>query len=209
MINNFMGLSIIKKQPMKTLLGLIITLLLGGNLFAQKADNALLAGYFGPYFTNVGGTVGYAFTLKTWEKTSANKRSKRHSLQLLPQVGYYHQPRVSHNVLFNPEVSYQWQKLDKRFCLLAAVGTAYQLTFKKEDGILNLGTGDIDYKYKQLHSFVPNISLGFGVTPRKAIGFYFKAYYGRQLRFDAVNTAFIGLSTGILINLKYKNERHD
>ncbi len=185
----------------------MITLLLGGNLFAQKAPNTLQVGYFGPYFTNVGGTVGYAFTLKTWEKTSANKRSKTHSLQLLPQVGYYHQPRVSHNLLFNPEVSYQWQKRDKRFFLLAAVGTGYLLTFKKQDGIINLGTGDIDYRYKQLHSFVPNISLGFGVAPCKTISFYFKAYYGRQLRFDAVNTAFIGLSTGILIHLKYKKEK--
>lgn len=112
-------------------------------------------------------------------------------------------------MLFNPEVLYQWQKRDKRFFLLAALGTGYLLTFKKEDGILNLGTGEIEYSYKQLHSFVPNISLGFGVAPRKAFGFYFKAYYGRQLRFDAVNTAFIGLSTGILIHLKYKNERHD
>ncbi len=194
---------------MKTLLGLIITLLLSGSLFAQKADNTLHVGYIGPYFTNIGGTVGYAFTLKTWERTPPNKRNKTHSLQLLPQVAYYHQPRVSHNVLFNPELLYKWQKQDKRFFLLAAVGAGYQLTFKKQDGILNLGTGEIDYRYKQLHSFVPNMSLGFGVAPRTAIGFFFKAYYGRQLRFGAVNTAFIGFSTGILINLKYKNERHD
>lgn len=62
---------------MKTLLGLIITLLLSGNLFAQKAPNTLQVGYFGPYFTNVGGTVGYAFTLKTWEKPQPINESKR------------------------------------------------------------------------------------------------------------------------------------
>lgn len=186
---------------MKILFGLTVCLLLISNLFGQQTQNTLQVGYFGPYFTNMGGSVGYAFTVKTWETTPTDKRNKTHSLQLLPQIAYYHQPRTAHNILFNQEVLYKWQKQDKRFYLFSSVGAGYILTIKRLDGTLNLGTGEIDYRYKQLHSFVPNISLGFGVAPRKAIGFFFKAYYGRQLRFGAVNTAFIGFSTGILINL--------
>ncbi len=189
---------------MKQLL-LILILAAGGNLAAQSKYTELQLGYYAPYFSNMGFTVGYGIDFKTWEKSAENKRSKTNRLHLLPQVSYFYQSNTAHNLLLNPEVVYKWRKTSKRFYLAASIGTGYLLSFQRQTGTVSLSTGEIDYQNERLHFFVPNVNLGFGVDPRKRIGFYFKAFYGRKFSTSQTNSAFIGLSTGLIIKLSKNN----
>jgi len=190
---------------MRLLFLLIIILPLASNLAAQNKATELQVGYYTPYFANMGATVGYGIDVKNWEKVPENKRSKTHRLQLLPQLSYFNQPNTAHNLLLNPEIIYKWAKSGKRFYLASSIGTGYLLSFQRQEGAVSLSTGEIDYQNERLHFFVPNVNLGFGVDPRKRIGFYFKAFYGRKLSASQANAAFIGLSTGVLIKLSQNN----
>lgn len=180
---------------------LLLLLAAWGNLAAQSKYTELQIGYYAPYFSNMGFTIGYGIDLKTWEKSADNKRGKTNRLQLLPQISYFNQPNTAHNLLVNPEAVYKWSKTGKRFYLTASIGTGYLLSVQRQTGTLSLSTGEIDYQNKRLHFFVPTASLGLGVDPRKKIGFFLKAFYGRKFSTSQTNSAFIGLSTGILIKL--------
>ncbi len=182
----------------------ILGLLMGGPLAAQKGTAEWQLGYFAPYFTHVGGNVGYAWPIMQREAEKANKSNRNHQLQLVSQLAYFVQFKVSHNIFLNPELSYRWGKLNKRLYLSAGIGTGYLLSFQRQEGTLNLGTGDIKYKNEALHLFVPNVNAGFGVLPRKTIGYYLKATYGRELGRSASNAGLVGLSTGIIIRLNAK-----
>jgi hypothetical protein len=172
---------------------------------AQNNNKEWQVGYFAPYISNMGGTVGYAFDLKELEDNSKEKRKSKQRLQLLTQLGYFAQTNVSRNLLLNPELVYRWNKSDKRFFLTSSVGAGYLLAFQRQDGTLNLGTGEIDYRYDALNYFLPTLNLGLGVEPKKHLGFFFKATYGRKLSVQNANAAFVGLSTGLIIKFHPKN----
>lgn len=175
--------------------------LISSAVVAQNSHKEWQVGYFAPYISNMGGSVGYAFNLKELGKDSNEQKKSNQRLQLLTQLGYFTQNNVAHNLLFNPELVYRWNKLDKRFFLTSSVGTGYLLAFQKQNGTLNLGTGEIDYRYKTLNYFLPTLNIGLGVDPKKHIGFYFKATYGRKLSVHNTNAAFLGISTGLIIKL--------
>jgi hypothetical protein len=172
---------------------------------AQNNNKEWQVGYFAPYISNMGGTVGYAFDLKELEDNSKEKRKRKQRLQFLTQLGYFAQTNVSRNLLLNPELVYRWNKSDKRFFLTSSVGAGYLLAFQRQDGTLNLGTGEIDYRYDALNYFLPTLNLGLGVEPKKHLGFFFKATYGRKLSVQNANAAFVGLSTGLIIKFHPKN----
>jgi|688.fasta_scaffold233186_1 hypothetical protein len=172
---------------------------------AQNNNKEWQVGYFAPYISNMGGTVGYAFDLKELEDNSKEKRKRKQRLQFLTQLGYFAQTNVSRNLLLNPELVYRWNKSDKRFFLTSSVGAGYLLAFQRQDGTLNLGTGEIDYRYAALNHFLPTLNLGLGVEPKKHLGFFFKATYGRKLSVQNANAAFVGLSTGLIIKFHPKN----
>lgn len=169
----------------------------------QSKENEWQLGYFTPYFTNLGSTVGYAFDLKVSAKKEELKNQQR--LRLLTQLGYFAQTNVSQSLLFNPELVYKWNRLDKRFFLTSSVGAGYLLSFQRNDGTLNLATGKTEYGSEAVSYFLPNLNLGFGVDPKKHLGFYFKATYGAKLSPQHANAAFFGIATGLIFKFNSKD----
>ena len=172
---------------------------------AQKKNGEWQFGYFAPYLTHVGGTAAFAFDLNVLGGDSNVKSKSEHFLQISSQLGYFTQSKVSQNILLNPELVYRWKKSGKRFFLSSSVGTGYLLSFQRQDGVLNLGTGEIDYRYDALNYFLPNINLGLGLEPKKHLGFYLKATYGRKISVHNANAAFVGVSAGIILKFTLKD----
>jgi hypothetical protein len=189
----------------KNILFSIFIGLLSSSVLAQNNNKEWQVGYFAPYISNMGGTVGYAFDLKELGDNSKEQRKSKQRLQILTQLGYFTQTNVSQNFLLNPELVYRWNKLDKRFFLISSFGAGYLLAFQRQDGTLNLGTGEIDYRYDALYYFLPTLNFGLGVEPKKHLGFFFKATYGRKLSVQNANAAFVGLSSGLIIKFHSKN----
>jgi outer membrane receptor protein involved in Fe transport len=167
--------------------------LLLGLCFARPASAQLQVGYFAPWLTNVGGTVGYAFA---W------KDGAQHQLQVLPQLSYFSQLQVSSNVMLHPELVYRRGGAERRFYWSSSVGAGYLLSLQRQDGTVDLGSGDLTHRTVSLHHFVPSVGLGLGLAPRKRLGYYLKASYGRSFRANAENAAFYGLSAGLVFQLQ-------
>jgi len=182
----------------------IFTCFVSSSIVAQIKNKELQIGYFAPYLSNMGGSIGYVIDLNKFQEDSKEQRKSMQKVQLLTQLGYFTQNNVSQNILFNPELVYRWQKLDKRFFLFSSVGTGYLLSFKRQDGTLNLGTGETDYRFETLNYFLPTLNIGFGVDPKKHIGFYFKTTYGRKLNTQNADAGFVGILTGFILNFDNK-----
>jgi hypothetical protein len=189
------------KSFRRTILLSIFTCLVTITLMGQITEKEWQVGYFAPYLSNLGGTVGYVFDLKELGEDSNEQRKNQQRLQLLTQLGYFTQTNVSQNILLNPELVYRWNKLDKRFFLTSSVGAGYLLSFQRQDGTLNLATGETDYRYEAQNYFLPTLNLGLGVTTKKHLGFYFKTTYGRKLSTQNANAGFVGISTGLILKL--------
>lgn len=182
----------------------VFTCLVSSSVIAQRTNFEWQVGYFAPYLSNMGGIMGCAFDLKELGVDSTEQRVSKHRLQVLTQLGYFAQANVSQNISLNPEWVYRYNKLDKRFFLFASVGTGYLLSFQSQDGLLNLGTGEIDYRYEALNYFLPTLNMGLGVDPKKRLGFYFKATYGRKLSTQNANAGFFSLSSGLILKINSK-----
>lgn len=165
-------------------------------------------GYFAPFFTNVGATAGASFDISRTAADSVHRRQLS-SLQVLGQVSYFAQPRVSNSLFVHPELVYTWRKADQRFFLSAAVGAAYLVTQQRQEGTLNLATGELNYRYLSFNHFVPNIQLGVGIEPKSRFGFYFKVMCGRKMSATAANAAIMGVSTGVMLRFARKKYSND
>jgi hypothetical protein len=182
----------------------IFTCLVSSSVVSQRSDFEWQVGYFNPYLTNMGGIFGCAFDLKELGENSKEQRKSKQKLQLSTQLGYFTQTNVSQNILLNPELVYKWNKIDKRFFLSSSVGAGYLLAFQRQDGTLNLGTGETDYRYEALSYFLPTLNIGFGVDPKKHLGFYFKTSYGRKFNTQNANAGFLAISTGLILKFDSK-----
>ena len=182
----------------------VCTCLVSLAVVAQKRNMEWQLGYIAPYLSNMGGTVGCSFDLKELGVDATEKRKTTQRLQLLTQLGYFLQTNVSQNLLLIPELVYRWNKADKRFFLTSSVGAGYLRSFQRQDGTLNLGTGEIDYRYDALNYFLPTLNVGLGVEPKKLLGFYFKATYGQKLNAQNEDNAFLGVSTGLILKFSSK-----
>jgi hypothetical protein len=187
---------------MRAILIAVFILSMGHHTAAQKKAMEWQVGYFAPYVSNIGGTVGYAYEFKKWEASSSKGSKSENRIQLLTQLSYFSQLNVSSNVLLNPEIVYSWNHADKRFFLSSSIGTGYLISFQKQGGALNLATGATEYRHDTLNYFLPNINLGSGFALTKSIGFFFKATYGRKLSTENANSAFLGLTAGLILTFK-------
>lgn len=174
-------------------------------IVAQNKAIEWQLGYFAPYLSNTGSTVGCSFNLKDLQVGSPEQKKSKQRLQCSAQLGYFTQTNVSKNIFFNPELVYKWNKQDKRIFLTSSVGAGYLIEFQKQDGKLNLQTAETSYKYKPLNNFLPNLNFGFGVDPKKQIGFYLKGTYGSKIRNQNTNAAFVGFATGLIFKFNTKN----
>lgn len=190
-------------KPNALLSCLLLSILLTTNTVnTKKKGSEWQIGYLAPYVTHIGGSIGYGLDL-------TKSVEKRQHLQLLTSINYFSQLQVSKHIFVNPELSYRWHTSGKRFFISTAVAPGYLISFQRKEGLLNLATGNIDYRYDVLHSFLPNLNVGLGLEPKKSIGFYIKATYGRRFNPESIQAAFMALSTGLIIKLNseaYRNE---
>ncbi len=182
----------------------VFNCLVSFSVVAQRTDFEWQVGYFAPYLSNMGSIVGCAFDLKEFGVDSKEQRKSKQRLHLLTQLGYFTQTNVSQNILLNPELVYRWNKLDKRFFLTSSVGAGYLLSFQKQDGSLNLGTGETDYRYEARNYFLSTLNIDLGVDPKKLLGFYFKTSYGRKLSTLNANAGFFAISMGLILKFNSK-----
>lgn len=164
--------------------------------FTQERLKEYRIGYFAPFFSNYGGSLEGVFNL-----TISEKQSFKHSLQVSIQLGCFGQRGVSFNSILNPELIYRLNRPGKRFFIQSSIGNAYLLSFQKQDGVLNLSTGNLDYRHVSQHFYLPNLNVGFGIAPRNFLGLFFKATYGRTIGIRNLDSAFFAISTGLVIHI--------
>jgi hypothetical protein len=169
---------------------------------AQSAHSEWQLGYYAPFISNRGVAVGYAFEVVNRKSEQNSEAKRQNQIQFLAQGSYFTQLEVSHNYLVNLEWVYKWNVTQKRFFLSTSVGTAYLLSLQRQEGILNLSTGDIDYRYQAKNYFLPNVNFGLGIDPKKHVGFYLKATYGRTWSSQNAQATFLSLSTGMIVKFQ-------
>lgn len=187
---------------MRLILIVILALILNEKVVAQNKERLLQIGYLAPYISNLGCTIGLSNELKNWSNNSDSEQGNLHQIQISPQLSYFSQLNVAHNFFLNPEIGYKWSRFNKQFYLSTSVGTGYLLQLRRIDGVLDLATGKINYRSEAINYFLPNLNFELGFNPRKNIGFYFKTTYGRKMGFKQANSAYLALSTGILVKIK-------
>ena len=187
---------------MNKLIPLVCCIVFTANLKLKAQAPPIYISYCAPYAIQTGGKIGTSFDLKQWESKTKKDISKTHRLQFSPQLAYFAFPTVQQNLLVNSELIYRYNKSDKRFYPKAGIALGYLWANQKKEGTVNLGTGEISYESENLHYFVPTLNLGFGGDPKKHIGYFFNAFYGRKFSAQAENDAFFGLEFGISIHLK-------
>lgn len=175
---------------------LFSTVILCSYAIAQKKAIEWQVGYTAPYLVNVGGTTGVAIDINDF-----NNKKYSHRLQFLSQLGYFSQFNIAHNLLVNPEIVYKLNRTGKRLFLSSSFGFGYLLSFQKQEGTLNLASGETDYRNDIINYFLPNFNIGLGIDPKKRLGFYFKATYGIKYGPQNINSGFAGISTGLIVKL--------
>ncbi len=176
----------------------------GHSISGQERSTELSVGYFAPYGLQFGGKIGASFNYKQWKLNAEDGAAPIHKLNINPQLGYFVNPDVQQNVLFNTELSYQRKKANKRFAPIAALGLGYLLAFQQLGGTVNLANGQIHTEKETLHYFTPTLNLGFEVEPKKSIGYYFKLFYGRKFGAQRVDSSIFGVEFGMLLKMKKK-----
>lgn len=96
---------------------------------------------------------------------------------------------------------YKWNKSNRKVFLTTSIGFGYLVSFQRQEGILDLSTGKIDYHYHSLNYLLPNANIDIEINPMKRLGFYIKSTYGRKLNFNNPNISYFVLSTGLILNI--------
>ena len=174
-------------------------------LHTYSQEIPLQISYYAPYGVQYGGKISTIFTYKNWPADSTNTQWS-HQFQIGPQLAYFVFPQVQQNVLINAEFLFRTQKIGSRFYPLGAIGLGYLISVQQQDGTIHLGTGKVTHNSTTLHQFVPTVNLGFGVDPKKHLGFYFKAFYGGKTILKEENEALFGAELGLHIVFKKTNQ---
>jgi hypothetical protein len=165
---------------------------------SQKASKAFHVGYFAPYVTFTGFSLGYAHGLKEWNSTSDDGETRIHQLQFVSTVGYFNQWSVADGILLNPEMMISRRMEKKRAYVSAHLGSGYMVSAQRLGSTIDLASGNAEYELDWVHQFVPNLGFGFGVEPKKTIGIFTKAQYGRLIGGDRPPAAYLALSIGLI-----------
>lgn len=171
---------------------------------AQNQGPEVQVAYVAPFLSQSGGSLGAAFQVHSNDRIGRKGRTQIQSIKILPQFTYFRQREASTNFFFHPELVYKLQKQNGRSYLLASLGVGYLATFQRQEGRLDLGSGEIEYDRELLHGFFSGLNAGIGVDLRANFGLFVKATYGRAWRFGTPNTAFFGATVGAQFTLKAK-----
>lgn len=189
---------------MVRLIALFAFFFLGTHLMAQKEAPLITVGYFAPYGVQIGGKLGVRLPLKTGDTMAGRKHARISTLSISPQVAHFVFPGTQRNTLLSTEFIYQIAKENKRFSPMTSFSLGYLLARQKQGGNVNLGSGDVADVIESLHYFAPTITVGFDIKPRRAIGYYMRAFYGREIGQQA-NSPLFGLELGTTFNLLKNN----
>ncbi len=187
---------------MKNTIAILFILLKCSATMAQDKAIPIDIGYFAPYVLQVGGKIGTSFELKNWKPQDETEKQIIHSLSISPQIGYFFNPNIQRNFLINTELVYKRKKSPTKIYPTASIGLGYMLGVQQQDGAVNLATGKIEKNTKSINYFVPTLNIGFAKDPKKILGYYFKASYGRRISTEVEDSALFGLELGLRINLK-------
>ncbi|KAA3636528.1 MAG: hypothetical protein DWQ02_08115 [Bacteroidetes bacterium] len=195
------------EKKMKSPFYLIVFLCFLTNLplKGQNTKMPVSIGYFAPYGVQYGAKAGISIPWKNWESDRKEDQIRSYNLTLDPQIGYFVFPEVQNNFFLNMELAIRSHKNEKRFSPMASAGLGYLLGLQKQEGSVNLATGEIDFETTALHYFVPTVSLGFNIKPKKSMGYYFKGFFGRKIIRGLEGSTIIGAEAGITFNINQKN----
>lgn len=180
-------------------------LLISCCLCGQSNGLTASVGYFAPYGVQYGAKAGITIPWKNWESEKKEDQFRTYNVTIDPQIGYFTYPKVQNNFLINMDLAIHTRKNDKRFSPMASVGIGYLLGLQKQDGTVNLATGEINFETNTLHYFVPTVNLGFDISSKKSLGFYFKGFFGRKIIRELKDSSFFGAEAGITFNIHQKN----
>lgn len=166
----------------------------------QNSPKSIQIGYFAPYVTFTGFSLGYAHIFKEWNSSSDSGEIRVHKLQFVPTVGYFNQWSVANGMLFNPEMMISRRMEKKRTYVSAHLGGGYMISAQRRGSTVDLGTGNVEYDIDWLHQFVPNLGFGFGIEPKKVIGIFTKAQYGRLIGGNRPPAAYFAVSIGLTVS---------
>jgi len=193
------------RNMIRTVLVVCLSIWLSGEATAQKDTVAVSFGYFAPYGVQVGGKTGLSFNLKSWTVERENRSNKIRKIDVSPQVGYFFFPGVQNNLLLNCDVAYSVAKSGARVVPIASIGLGYLLARQRQEGTVNLATGELKQDVKTLHYFTPTVNAGFAVSTKRSMSYFMKAFYGRKIGFQQEDASFFGLELGLSVKLKREN----
>lgn len=195
--------------PLRILLTVLLSFVCTGNAAAQNSGMEVQAAYFSPYLSQSGASLGTAFEVCARTRMRGASRPQIHSIQLMPQLSYFTQKEVSKKLLVHPEIIYRLRMEDRRTFFFAAVGMGYLGSSQRQEGSLNLASGEMNYTTELLHALFTGVSTGLGVDLRSNFGLFIKATYGREWRLKLPNSAFFGASLGVHLRLQSKASTHE
>ena len=189
---------------------LLLTLfLVAHHLYAQDNDTvqysknySIQAGYYAPYGNQYGGRIAFSYPYKHWTQTTAKGKTRIHSLDITPRFGFFAQPRIQQNYVFDVTLEYKWYQPTRKIHPRIGIGLGYLLARQNVGGSVNLANGDIEFEKRSLNFFVPTINIGFERNRNKRIGYYFSTFFGRKLTGQEVNSAIVGAELGITYNFQ-------
>lgn len=182
----------------------VVLCALGHTAVAQKRATALQVSYCMPYVTHMGVTMGLPIDLNK-EVTYAKNSTKRAArVQLLPQLSYFTQVGISRNLLLNTELGYIWNRTESPFFVVTSIGAGYLVASQRQETTLHLATGKMHDRSSTSHYLIPGIGFTAGLDPRRFLGYFIKATYGRKMGFENEHAAFFALAVGLIIKMKSK-----
>ncbi len=179
-------------------------------LFAQEIENneghnrySIYAGLYSPYVIQPGIRLGLSIPFKSWN-SETRKSHRINCLDVVPRFAFFSQPDIQQNYFTDLTVEYRRYNPNKGLNPKVGIGLGYMFSLQNVEGSVNLANGSVEFNQRSLNSIVPTINIGFERNRKGKFGYYFTFYYGGKFTSKEVNSAFIGLETGVSLNLSNK-----
>ena len=182
--------------------------ILGLTNFGLSQDHnsmPLQVSYFGHYVFHPGVKIGTEYSFKSWEKRKGRKHvfTKKKSLFISPQVGFYVHPKNHSAFLANSEVGYNRVK-DKRNTFISySFGLGYLTQFNAGATYFENENGEIRTKKIGAKGyFFPTINFGFGKYFSEQFAVFSKLSLGTKVGYNTSGSIDPILELGIKHSFK-------
>lgn len=164
--------------------------------FSQEKEIPISLAYFGNFAIQPGVKVGTELDFKYWEKESSPKIQK---LFISPQFAVFTRVRKNTNYFFNVNIGYKRQNKERKLYQSFSLGLGYLLQNELLSFSVNLGSGDITDKNKELrHYFLPTINyeLGGYIGQKRNFGWYSQYSLGSKIAPSRESSVVVFLEVG-------------